>query len=104
VARTIIRLEATKIISRAVASAARETFDAEQGDWHVSEVAGTTWARLAEAFPVEPVRTLDGIHLATIEELRTSLHVLTVLSLDDSVRKNALAMKMLVEPKLEPSP
>jgi hypothetical protein len=101
VARTIARLEATKVLSGPAASAAREEFDMEQSDWHVSEIAKGTWARLAAPFPVEPVKTLDGVHLAAIEELRANLHVLTVLSLDDGVRRNARAMNMLVEPKLD---
>jgi predicted nucleic acid-binding protein len=47
--------------------------------------------RAGRPFVVEPVRTLDAIHLATLELLGGSPALITVLTRDERVRKNALA-------------
>lgn len=47
--------------------------------------------RVGRPFLVEPVRTLDAIHLATLELLGGSPALLTVLTRDDRLRQNALA-------------
>jgi len=45
--------------------------------------------RAQEAFPREPVRTLDAIHLASAVLLRQSFPDLVVVSRDERVRANA---------------
>lgn len=57
-------------------------------------------ARASAPFPVEPVRTLDAIHLASVAMLRPAYPELAVLSLDKQVRDNALAMGCAVFPDL----
>ncbi len=56
--------------------------------------ATTMWPSVVERsrqpFPVEPVRSLDAIHLSSALEARRALPGLHVLSLDDRVRQNAL--------------
>lgn len=51
-----------------------------------------------EEFPVEPVRTLDAIHLATIQLLADTLPELNVVSTDECVRENATALGIKVVP------
>jgi predicted nucleic acid-binding protein len=51
-----------------------------------------------EEFPVEPVRTLDAIHLATMQLLAEALPELEVVSADERVRENAKALGMKVLP------
>jgi predicted nucleic acid-binding protein len=53
--------------------------------------------RVARPFAREPVRTLDAIHLATIEEITTHPQHTTVVTRDDRIRENARAMGCLVE-------
>jgi predicted nucleic acid-binding protein len=53
--------------------------------------------RLGRPFPVEPVRTLDAIHLATIELLGEPPDRITVITRDARVRDNAMAMGYVVE-------
>ena len=48
--------------------------------------------RAAEAFPVEPVRTLDGIHLATLAAVSEPTESVRVLTRDVRVTANVLAM------------
>lgn len=64
-------------------------------------------ARASAPFPVEPVRTLDALHLASVAIVRTAYPEMAVLSLDRRVRDNAVAMGCAVLPSavsLQPSP
>jgi predicted nucleic acid-binding protein len=55
-------------------------------------VATSILERAGRPFPVEPVRTLDAIHLATIEFLADPPQLMTVLTRDTRVRDNARAL------------
>jgi hypothetical protein len=48
--------------------------------------------RAGHPFPVEPVRTLDGIHLATAELLGEPPQLVTIVTRDARIRDNAKAM------------
>ena len=49
-------------------------------------------ARAARPFPVEPIRTLDALHLATALELTQSFPDLRILSFDERIVDNARAL------------
>jgi hypothetical protein len=51
-----------------------------------------------QAFPIEPVRTLDALHLASILAWDQAVDRLTVASCDDRVRDNAAALGFDVVP------
>jgi predicted nucleic acid-binding protein len=51
-----------------------------------------------EELPEEPVRTLDALHLATLRVLDAALGGFVVLSCDERVRRNAVAMGFSVVP------
>jgi hypothetical protein len=53
--------------------------------------------RVKRPFPVEPVRTLDAMHLATIEILGEPPALVTVLTRDARLRENAIALGYSVE-------
>lgn len=53
---------------------------------------------LAQAFPREPVRTLDAIHLATAQRLRPEGEPFLLAALDVRVRENAAAWGFAVVP------
>ena len=55
-------------------------------------------ARAAADFPVEPVRTLDAIHLASALHWAEAIGTLTMVSCDDRVRENAKAFGWKVLP------
>jgi predicted nucleic acid-binding protein len=54
--------------------------------------------RAGREFPVEPVRTLDAIHLATVLALNAADIDVEVVSCDDRVRDNAEALGFRVVP------
>lgn len=53
--------------------------------------------RARRPYPVEPIRTLDAIHLATAEVLGEAPALVTIVTRDDRVRKNAEALGYRVE-------
>ncbi len=56
----------------------------------------TTGIRAGRPFLVEPVRTSDAIHLATIAVLGVPPAMITVLSRDQRVRENVIASGSVV--------
>ena len=53
-------------------------------------------ARAARPFPVEPIRSLDAIHLATIESMSDVPQLVTVVTRDARVARNARALGCVV--------
>lgn len=49
-------------------------------------------------FPLEPVRTLDALHVSTALAFYEAFGELTMLSFDERVRANAAALGMLLNP------
>jgi predicted nucleic acid-binding protein len=64
----------------------------------VAEFTKAVRERAALDFPVEPVRSLDAIHLATLVVWKDTLGPLVVASCDDRVVRNALALGFSVIP------
>jgi len=60
------------------------------------EVTDAVLGRVGRPFPVEPVRTLDAVHLATAEALGEPPQLLTVVTRDHRVRDNARALDYIV--------
>ena len=54
-------------------------------------------ARVGRPFPVEPIRTLDAVHLATAEQLGEPPALVTIVTRDARVRDNAHALGYAVE-------
>jgi hypothetical protein len=54
-------------------------------------------ARSRRPYPREPVRTLDAIHLATIEMREEDPSTVAVVTRDRRIADNARAMRYLVE-------
>ena len=66
--------------------------------WHVVDLGDEVLEQARGAFPREPVRTLDAIHLASAMLLQRAIGELDVLSLDDRLRANAQELGMRVVP------
>lgn len=60
-------------------------------------VTDTVLARVRRPFPVEPIRTLDAVHLATAEVLGEPPQLVTIVTRDGRVRDNAQALGFAVE-------
>jgi predicted nucleic acid-binding protein len=58
----------------------------------VVAVTDAVLTRAGRPFPVEPIRTLDAIHLATAELLGETPQLVTLVTRDDRVRENARAL------------
>ena len=63
---------------------------------YVVAVTDTVLARVRRPFPVEPIRTLDAVHLATAELLGEPPPLMTIVTRDDRVRDNAEALGYVV--------
>jgi predicted nucleic acid-binding protein len=94
-------LEAERALVRAVASGTVREADTrrlrgmlarQRASWLVMTVSEAVLDRAARPFPVEPVRTLDALHLATALVFSEALPDLRVLSLDRRVTENAAAL------------
>jgi predicted nucleic acid-binding protein len=90
--RAIVRARAagrlTPVQERAAVRALR-TFERRCDIMTITESVLT---RAGRPFPVEPIRTLDAIHLATVELLGEPPQLVTLLTRDARVRENALVM------------
>jgi predicted nucleic acid-binding protein len=64
---------------------------------YVVAVTDEVLARVRRPFPVEPVRTLDAVHIATVESLGEPPQLMSVLTRDQRVRENARALGYAVE-------
>jgi hypothetical protein len=103
VASTLTRAECHRVIQReqalgrlrdADATTARRTVEAAAGGWVLMHVTDEVLRRSEQRLPVEPVRLLDAIHLASAAIFAQAMGSLTMLSLDDRVRRNATALGM----------
>ena len=107
VSSTLTPLECARGISRAVTMgrigrgeelAALRLLDTAAAKWAVLEMSGRVLTRARGAFPLEPVRTLDAIHLATALVFRDVMPELALASLDARIRANAEALAIPVAP------
>ena len=64
---------------------------------HVVSVTDTILAQAGRPFPVEPIRTLDAIHLATAGALTEQPAFVTIVTRDARIRDNAFALGHPVE-------
>ena len=101
VRRTIRRALAQGVLDEVSSGAAFDAFAQAAARWGVLEIGRDVAERAERPFPVEPVRTLDALHLASAIMLRQALPDLQLLSTDDRVRTNGARMGFTVVPALE---
>jgi len=90
--RVLLRTESHGAVTGGDAQRLRGMLNRAQASWTRMRVSDEVLARAARAFPVEPVRTRDAIHLATALEFASTFPDLRVLSFDARVRSNAEAL------------
>jgi hypothetical protein len=95
--RAIIRARASARVTAAEEQAAVRALRTFERRCFIIDVERTVLSRVRRAFPIEPVRTIDAVHLATIELLGDARQPVTVVSRDDRVRNNARALGYVVE-------
>lgn len=99
VARTLRRLAVERAMNLLEHDAAWSRFSRASAHWYVHAVTDAVLDRASQAFPREPVRTLDAIHLATALSFAREMAPPTILSLDQRVRDNATALGLMVAPE-----
>jgi predicted nucleic acid-binding protein len=98
VSRRMTTLRAHDPVAAETVAARAAEFFADSERWVVDPLDDAVWRRCERPFPIEPLRTLDAIHLATIEKVSAAVPRLVVLSTDERVRRNAQAMGFDVRP------
>jgi len=95
--RAIIRARATARLTAAEEQAAVRALRTFERRCFILDVDRAVLARVRRPFPIEPIRTLDAVHLATIELLGEAPQLVTIVTRDDRVRNNARALGYIVE-------
>lgn len=96
--RVLIRASALGDLSEAETAARRAELTSASAHWTVLRIAAEVVDRARRPFPLEPVRTLDALHLACALAAKAAAADVVVLSLDDQIRKNARALGLDVRP------
>jgi predicted nucleic acid-binding protein len=86
--RGILRAENEGRIATADAFRLRGILARAVSGWDLMEVTAQIREKAAEAFPIEPVRTLDAVHLATALEFAKVHEEISVLSFDERILAN----------------
>jgi predicted nucleic acid-binding protein len=66
--------------------------------WNVLRVTDEVVDLARRAFPVEPIRTLDALHLASAEVARNAIPEVSLLTLDERIEKNGRSLDFQVLP------
>jgi predicted nucleic acid-binding protein len=91
-ARAILRAHAAGRLTREQERASVQALRRFERRCYVVAITDAVLARVRRPFPVEPIRTLDAVHLATAELLGEPPPLMTIVSRDDRVRDNAVAL------------
>jgi len=98
VGRALLRHASTGGIDPPTHSRLKSILDQAAANWIKLAIDDAVLARAGQPFPVEPVRSLDAIHLASVSLANSSLGNITVMSLDQRVRNNAQALGLSIAP------
>lgn len=96
-ARAILRARTAARLTAAQERAAVRALRRFERRCFVVAVTDPVLDRVRRPFPVEPVRTLDAVHLATAELLGDPPPLVTLVTRDVRVRENARALGYAVE-------
>lgn len=91
-ARAILRARVTGRLTAEQERASLQALRRFERRCFVVAVTDAVLARVCRPFPVEPIRTLDAVHLATAELLGEPPPLMTIVTRDDRVRENAEAL------------
>jgi predicted nucleic acid-binding protein len=90
--RALVRAETEGILRAADGQRLRGLLQRALAAWMRMTVSEEVLSRAARPFPVEPVRTLDAIHLATALAFSKAFLDLRVLTFDHRIQQNAVAL------------
>ena len=95
--RAIIRARATGRLTQAQEQAAVRALRTFERRCFILDIDRAVLNRVRRPFPIEPIRTLDAVHLATTELLGEAPQLVTIVTRDVRVRDNARALGYIVE-------
>jgi uncharacterized protein len=95
--RVIVRAARTGLLTPSQERTAVRRLRTFERRCHVLAITDDILARTRRPFPVEPIRTLDAIHLATAESLGEPPILMSILTRDERIRRAATAMGFSVE-------
>jgi predicted nucleic acid-binding protein len=95
--RAIIRARTTGQLTSEDEKAAVRALRTFERRCFVLDVNQAVLDRVRRPFPVEPIRTVDAIHLATAELLGEPPQLVTIVTRDERVRANARALGFGIE-------
>jgi predicted nucleic acid-binding protein len=98
VGRVLQRLVATEQIDGETGEIVWTSYSVASQHWHIYRVDDSVLVRARQAFPREPLRTLDAIHVATAVRHALEIGAPAMLSLDRQIRANAQALGLPVLP------
>jgi len=90
--RAVIRAESERLIRAADGQRLRGLLQRASSGWMRMTVSEEILARAGRSFPVEPIRTLDAIHLATALAFTRAFSDLQILSFHRRLLDNARAL------------
>lgn len=96
--RVLCRAVALAMLPGAEAAGVRAVLGTAMLRWNLLQLSAPVLDRARRPFPMEPVRTLDALHVASTIVAAESLGPPAVLSLDERVRGNASALGFEVLP------
>lgn len=97
--RTLRRSVATGDLSASRADLLRRELVTAVSAWSFLPIGADVVARAREPFPDDMIRALDAIHLATALTARVTVGDLAVITLDQRVHRNAVALGFRVLPE-----
>ena len=96
--RVLTRATVTGELSEGEAAGRRAALASAAAHWTLLRIGGPVVDRARMRFPVEPVRTLDALHLASALVARAAVPDLAMLSLDEAIRDNARRLGIATQP------
>jgi hypothetical protein len=88
VERCLVRYACSHVATESDLMRSRAIFRSALSGWYTMELTEAVRNRATERFPVEPVRSLDAVHLATALQFTGIAHPLHVLSFDRRILDN----------------
>lgn len=96
--RVMIRAASTRLLADASAAERQARLSAAAAHWNLLKLDDEVVERARRPFPIEPVRTLDALHLASAVVARNAIPGLALLSLDERLRENGEQLGFRVAP------
>jgi predicted nucleic acid-binding protein len=96
--RAVIRATALGHLDDREARRVATLFEETLANWSVLEIDTRVWERARRPLPDEPLRTLDALHLSVLLAACATIPDLTLLSLDERLRRSATRAGIRVAP------